>query len=102
ATGKRMVVGNGYARERQVMTGTGMVDVRAPRVDDRRDGEPGVLEDAIVRAIRAAVVQDGRTINLLQISVAIDPAWRDGGPLNRVQGGTANVQAGRGGAAASS
>jgi hypothetical protein len=39
ATGKRMVVGNGYARERHVMTGAGMVDVQAPRVDDRRDGE---------------------------------------------------------------
>ena len=39
AAGKRMVVGNGYARERQVMTGAGMVDVKAPRVDDRRDGE---------------------------------------------------------------
>jgi transposase-like protein len=39
ATGKRMVVGNGYARERQVMTGAGMVDVKAPRVDDQRDGE---------------------------------------------------------------
>jgi putative transposase len=39
ATGKRMVVGNGYARERAVMTGAGMVDVQAPRVDDQRDGE---------------------------------------------------------------
>jgi transposase-like protein len=39
ATGRRMVVGNGYARERQVMTGAGMVDVKAPRVDDQRDGE---------------------------------------------------------------
>jgi len=31
------VVGNGYARPREVMTGAGMVDVRAPRVDDRRE-----------------------------------------------------------------
>src|SRR3974390_1046000 len=37
ATGKRMVVGNGYARPREVMTGAGMVEVRAPRVDDRRE-----------------------------------------------------------------
>jgi putative transposase len=39
ATGRRMVVGNGYARQRAVMTGAGMVDVNAPRVDDRRQDE---------------------------------------------------------------
>ncbi len=39
ATGKRLVVGNGYARPREVMTGAGMVEVAAPRVDDRREGE---------------------------------------------------------------
>ena len=33
---RRMVVGNGYARPREVMTGAGMVEVKAPRVDDRR------------------------------------------------------------------
>jgi putative transposase len=38
-TGKRMVVGNGYAKERQVTTGAGMVEVKAPRVDDRREGQ---------------------------------------------------------------
>jgi putative transposase len=38
ATGKRLVVGNGYARARQVVTGAGAVEVRAPRVDDRREG----------------------------------------------------------------
>ena len=38
-TGKRLVVANGYARERQVTTGTGVVEVKAPRVDDRREGE---------------------------------------------------------------
>jgi hypothetical protein len=38
-TGKRLVVGNGYAKEREVMTGAGMVEVKAPRVDDRRPGE---------------------------------------------------------------
>jgi putative transposase len=37
--GRRMVVGNGYARERSVMTGAGMVDVKAPRVEDQREGE---------------------------------------------------------------
>ena len=39
ATGKRLVVGNGYARAREVTTGAGMVEVSAPRVDDRRAGE---------------------------------------------------------------
>jgi transposase-like protein len=39
ASGLRMVVGNGRARSREVMTGAGMVEVTAPRVDDRRDGE---------------------------------------------------------------
>lgn len=38
ATGKRLVVGNGYARERQVTAGAGAIEVRAPRVDDRREG----------------------------------------------------------------
>ncbi|MGH3535934.1 MAG: IS256 family transposase [Steroidobacteraceae bacterium] len=39
ATGKRLVVGNGFARTREVTTGAGMVEVTAPRVDDRREGE---------------------------------------------------------------
>jgi putative transposase len=37
--GKRLVVANGYARAREVTTGAGMVEVSAPRVDDRREGE---------------------------------------------------------------
>ncbi len=39
ATGKRLVVGNGFARAREVTTGAGMVEVAAPRVDNRREGE---------------------------------------------------------------
>jgi hypothetical protein len=39
AAGHRPVVGNGYARAREVTTGAGMVEVQAPRVDDRRHGE---------------------------------------------------------------
>jgi len=39
ATGKRLVVGNGYAREREVVTGAGPIPVKAPRVNDKRDGE---------------------------------------------------------------
>jgi len=38
-TGHRLVVGNGFHRARIVTTGAGAVEVRAPRVDDRRDGE---------------------------------------------------------------
>ena len=36
ATGHRVVVANGYARPREVVTGAGAVEVTAPRVDDRR------------------------------------------------------------------
>jgi len=39
AAGRRLVVGNGSSRPREVMTGAGMVPVTAPRVDDRRAGE---------------------------------------------------------------
>jgi len=39
AAGHRLVVGNGLARPREVMTGAGMIPVTAPRVDDRRSGE---------------------------------------------------------------
>ncbi len=39
AAGHRLVVGNGFARAREVTTGAGVVEVKAPRVDDRRDGE---------------------------------------------------------------
>ena len=38
ASGCRLVVGNGFARQREVVTGAGQVTVSAPRVDDRRDG----------------------------------------------------------------
>ena len=34
--GRRLVVRNGHARQRQVTTAAGAVVVRAPRVDDRR------------------------------------------------------------------
>jgi putative transposase len=39
AKGNRRVVRNGYGKERSVTTGCGDFDVRAPRVDDRREGE---------------------------------------------------------------
>jgi putative transposase len=38
-SGHRLVVANGYARARSVTTGAGMVEVAAPRVDDRREGQ---------------------------------------------------------------
>lgn len=37
--GRRLVVRNGFGRTRSVTMGSGAVDVEAPRVDDRRDGE---------------------------------------------------------------
>ncbi len=39
AVGHRLVVGNGYAEPRKVTTGAGVVEVKAPRVDDRREDE---------------------------------------------------------------
>jgi transposase-like protein len=39
ATGKRLVVANGYAKQRTVTTGAGPVEVKAPRVEDRREAE---------------------------------------------------------------
>jgi hypothetical protein len=39
AAGRRLVVGNGFARARTITTGAGMVEVQGPRVDDRREGE---------------------------------------------------------------
>ena len=37
--GCRLVVKNGVGRTRTITVGSGSIDVRAPRVDDRRDGE---------------------------------------------------------------
>ena len=37
--GRALVVKNGYARSRQVVCGAGAIEVRAPRVNDRRVGE---------------------------------------------------------------
>ncbi len=48
---RRMVVGNGYARPREVMTGAGMVEVKAPRVDDRRADHR--YSSAIVNTLRS-------------------------------------------------
>ncbi|MGE5763416.1 MAG: transposase, partial [Mycobacterium leprae] len=40
--GRRLVVRNGHARPRRVTTAAGAVEVRAPRIDDRRvDEESG-------------------------------------------------------------
>ena len=34
--GRRLVVRNGHAESRRILTGAGSIEVRAPRVDDRR------------------------------------------------------------------
>lgn len=39
AAGRRMVVGNGFLPERTITTGIGEIEVKAPRVNDRRGGE---------------------------------------------------------------
>ena len=38
-SGRRLVVGNGYARPREITTAAGRVEVKAPRVDHRRRDE---------------------------------------------------------------
>ena len=37
--GRRLVVGNGKGKPRKVTTGAGAIDIQAPRVNDRREGE---------------------------------------------------------------
>ena len=37
--GNRLVVRNGSSKERTILTGTGEINIKAPRVDDRREGE---------------------------------------------------------------
>jgi transposase-like protein len=39
--GRALVVRNGHARQRKVTVGSGTIDLRAPRVDDRRMDEAG-------------------------------------------------------------
>jgi putative transposase len=39
--GRALVVRNGYAREREILCGAGSVEVRAPRVNERRTDEEG-------------------------------------------------------------
>jgi transposase-like protein len=49
--GHALVVRNGYAKEREVLLGAGAVEVRAPRVNDRRvdeDGERSRFKSVIV------------------------------------------------------
>jgi transposase-like protein len=40
-SGRALVVRNGKARPRKVTLGSGTIEVRAPRVDDRRESEHG-------------------------------------------------------------
>jgi putative transposase len=48
--GRRLVVGNGHARQREVLTAAGAVRVQAPRVNDRRT-EPATGERARFRSV---------------------------------------------------
>ena len=40
-TGKRIVVKNGYHGEREILTGIGPIEIKQPRVDDRKLGNSG-------------------------------------------------------------
>ena len=48
--GRRLVVRNGHAREREVLTAAGAIPVRAPRVDDRRT-DPSTGERVRFRSV---------------------------------------------------
>jgi hypothetical protein len=45
---------------------------------------PCDLEDAVADAIRRGVADLGAQLDVLQVSVAIDPAWARYGPANRI------------------
>src|SRR6266516_3319185 len=79
--GRRLVVRNGHARQREVVTVAGAVQVQAPRVDDRRvdpvTGERARFRSQILLTDLAAVVpqepEGGRG------AAAVVPAW----PIDR-------------------
>ena len=58
--GYRLVVRNGRAGERTLVTGAGALRVRAPRVNDRREGPPVQL--VYFAQVCASVSQGGRRV----------------------------------------
>lgn len=61
--GRRLVVRNGHAVARTVSTGSGAIEVRAPRVNDKRVDETGERErfsSAILPGVVPAVTEDHR------------------------------------------
>jgi hypothetical protein len=58
--GRRLVVRNGKAAERTMVTGAGGLKIRAPRVDDRRDGFR--FSSYILPQVRSPVSQGRRCV----------------------------------------
>ena len=70
--GRRLVVRNGRAGERTLLTGAGAFRIQAPRVNDRRDGRR--FSSSILSAYAASVPQGWGTCCRCCISVASRPA----------------------------
>ncbi len=77
AQGRRLVVRNGHARQRQVITAAGAVEVRAPRVDDRRvdpqTGERARFRSAILPSWCRKSPKVAEVLPLLE---AVQDRWR--------------------------
>jgi putative transposase len=66
--GKRLVVGNGCARERKLTVGSGTVAIRAPRVNDKRvDPESGERKKFSLRILAAYARRSPKVTEVLPI-----------------------------------
>lgn len=65
--GRRLVVRNGHAQPRQVMTGAGPIEVRAPRVNDKRTDLVTGQRKRFRSAIAAVVPQEPDVAEVLPL-----------------------------------
>jgi putative transposase len=65
--GKRLVVRNGYGRARKLTLGAGTVEVRAPRVRDRRVDEDGVCQGFTSRILPPYMRRSPKVAEVLPI-----------------------------------
>jgi transposase-like protein len=82
--GRRLVVGNGRARERRVTVGSGTVRLRAPRVNDRRvDPESGERERFGSRILPAYARRSPKVNDVLPVLYLRGLSTGDFGPALR-------------------
>ena len=94
--GRRLVVRNGHARPRTVTTVAGAVEVRAPRVDDRRvdeaSGERRRFRSALLPPVVPAVTQGRRGAAAAVSAWAVEQGLRAGARgVLRLQGGAVRL-----------